>query len=181
MSNGISRNGRLPRPQTMPLCLFTALFTALHNVDPNPLLNSDFTYDEVQNAIVKVKNNKNCGTDQILNEYLKNTTSDCIKLYTKLFNVILNTGIVPEKWVIGVVVKPIYKGKGSKTDPDNYRGITILSCIGKLFTSILEKLSSDFLDHFKINGPEQAGLKSGFSAENHNVCFKNINVFIFVR
>ena len=28
------------------------------NIDPNPLLNSDFTYDEVQKAIVKLKNNK---------------------------------------------------------------------------------------------------------------------------
>ena len=86
-----------------------------HNVDSNPLLNSDFTYYEIQKAIEKLKNNKSCGTDQILNEYLKNAISDCIKLYTKLFNVILNTGIVPEKWVIRVV-KPIYKGKSSKTD-----------------------------------------------------------------
>ena len=118
-----------------------------------------------------MKNNKSCGTDQILNEYLKNTTSDCIKLYTKLFNVILNTGIVPEKWVIGMV-KPIYKGKGSKTDPDNYRGITILSCLGKLFTSILEKRLSDFFNHFNINIPEQAVFKSGFSAEDHMYVLK---------
>ena len=126
-----------------------------------------------------MENNKSCGTDQILNEYLKNTTSDCIKLYTKLFNVILNTGIVPEKWVIGVV-KPIYKGKGSKTDPDNYRGITILSCLGKLFTSILEKRLSDFLDHFNMNGPEQAGFKSGFSAGDHMYVLKIlIDLFLF--
>ena len=49
-----------------------------------------------------------------------------------------------------------------KTNPDNYRGISILSCIGKLFTSILKKRLSDFLDHFKINGLEQAGFKLDF-------------------
>ena len=33
------------------------------DIDPNPLLNSDFTYDEVQKAIAKLKNNKSCGTE----------------------------------------------------------------------------------------------------------------------
>ena len=54
---------------------------SIHIVDSNPLLNSDFTYEEVQKAIAKFKNNKSCGTDQILNEYMKKKTSDCIKLY----------------------------------------------------------------------------------------------------
>ena len=76
--------------------------------------------------------------------------------------------MVPAKWVIGVV-KPIYKGKIYKTDPDNYRGI---SCLGKLFTSISEKRLSDFLDHGKINCPKQAGFKSGFSAEDHMYVLK---------
>ena len=70
------------------------------------------------------------------------------------------------------MVEPIYKGKGSKTDPDNYRGTTILNCLGKLFTSILEKRLSYFLNHFKINGPEPAGFKSGFSAEDHMYVLK---------
>ena len=46
---------------------------SVHIADSNPLLNSDFTYEEVQKAIAKFKNNKSCGTDQILNEYLKKT------------------------------------------------------------------------------------------------------------
>ena len=77
-------------------------------------------------------------------------------------------------------MKSIYKGKGSKTDSDNYRGIAILSCLGKLFTSILEKRLSYFLDHFNINSPEQAGFKSGFSAEDHMHALKIlIDLFLF--
>ena len=51
--------------------------------------------------------------------------------YKKLFNIVLNTGIVPKDWTIGII-HPIYKNKGCKNDPLKYRGITILSCFGKL-------------------------------------------------
>ena len=51
---------------------------------------------------------------------------------TQLFNMALNTGIVPTDWCIGLICS-IYKNKGQRNDPDNYRGITLLSCISKLF------------------------------------------------
>ena len=35
------------------------------------------------------------------------------------------------------MIFPIYKIKGDAGNPDNYRGITILSCFGKLFTAAL--------------------------------------------
>ena len=52
------------------------------------------------------------------------------------FNVVLDSGIVPTEWCIGVII-PIFKNKGENTNPDNYREITLLSCLGKLFTSVL--------------------------------------------
>ena len=55
---------------------------------------------------------------------------------TQLFNIALNTGIVSTDWCIGLIC-PIYKNKRQRNDPDNYRGITLLSCIGKLFTCCL--------------------------------------------
>ena len=48
----------------------------------------------------------------------------------------LETGIVPESWAIGVI-KPIYKNKGNLNDVDNYRGINILKCVGKLFNACI--------------------------------------------
>jgi hypothetical protein len=40
-----------------------------------------------------------------------------VKIYCKLFNIVLNTGIIPENWTCGVI-KPIFKNKGCPTDPD---------------------------------------------------------------
>ena len=52
------------------------------------------------------------------------------------FNIVPQTGKIPRAWSIGYI-SPIYKGKGEENDPDNYRGITVLSCFGKLFTSVI--------------------------------------------
>lgn len=54
-------------------------------------------------------------------------------IYCKLFNLVLQSGKVPEAWSVGIIV-PIYKNKGDRDNPDNHRGITLLSCVGKIFT-----------------------------------------------
>ena len=87
-------------------------------------------------------------------------------MITRLFNVVLRTGIVPEAWCIGAIV-PLYKGKGSKEDLDNYRGITLLSCMGKHFTSLINKRLTDFLGGAGAIGPEQAGFRKGHSTTDH--------------
>ena len=67
--------------------------------------------------IKKLKNNKACGTDQIRNEFLKNSSPKAIEIVTKIFNIVLRSGIVPHDWSVGLIV-PIFKNKGSDTDPD---------------------------------------------------------------
>ena len=54
---------------------------------------------------------------------------------TKLFNLVFSSGFIPEEWSQGII-SPIYKNEGDKSNPDIYRGITILSCFGKLFTAV---------------------------------------------
>jgi hypothetical protein len=45
--------------------------------------------------VVKLRNGKAFGNDGILNEYIKHTIDDLMPIYVKLFNIILDTGIVP--------------------------------------------------------------------------------------
>ena len=63
----------------------------------------------------------------------------------KLFNLILHSGFFPKSWREGIIT-PIYIS-GNKHDPANYRGICINSCLGKLFTSVLNtRLQNHLLD-----------------------------------
>ena len=85
-----------------------------------------------------------------------------IKTYTKWFNVILDTGVIPDSWSNGVIL-PLFKNKGSRYSVDNYRGITILSCLGKLFTSKLNTRLTQFVEAINLIGIEQAGFRKSFS------------------
>ena len=146
----------------MRIILIFNAYTELNNEE----LNSSFTEAEVSRIIKKLKNNKACGTDMILNEFLKTTGSIMTPLYTKLFNLILHTGFPPYKWVIGII-KPLFKGKGDISSPDNYRGITILSCFCKLFTSVLNCRLYNFLNNNGLLGEEQAGFRPEYSVMDH--------------
>ena len=60
----------------------------------------------------------------------------------------------------------MFKNKVSVSDPDNYRGITLLSCTGKLFTACLNfRLSCYVEDH--ILGQEPAGFRENYSTIDH--------------
>jgi hypothetical protein len=61
------------------------------------------------------------------------------------FNIVLNSRVVPTDWCIGII-QPIYKNKGSIDDPENYRGMTLHSCISKLFTACLNTRLSLFVE-----------------------------------
>jgi hypothetical protein len=46
-------------------------------------------------GIKKLKNNKACGEDLVINEYIKSTTNTFIDIYEQLFNIIFETVIGP--------------------------------------------------------------------------------------
>ena len=94
-------------------------------------------------------------------------------LLTKLFNLTLASGVVPEQWSIGVI-KPIYKASGDDTDPSNYRGITLLSCLAKLFSNLINHRLTLFVDNNNIIGPEKAGFRAGFSTTDHMFAIKTL-------
>ena len=84
-----------------------------------------------------------------------------LPLYTKLFNVIFDSGIFPTQWLCGDIV-PIYKNKGNITDPKNYRPITLLCCLGKVFTSVINERLNNYSNAAKIILENQAGFRKNY-------------------
>ena len=71
----------------------------------------------------------------------------------------------PREWLNGYII-PIYK-KGDRTNPSNYRGITITSCLGKLFNMVLNERLSKFFEKHKIISPYQIGFKKKHRTSDH--------------
>ena len=132
----------------------------LHQI--NIELNQPISQNEVLQAIKNLKNNKSPGPDSVLNEHIKSTTNLLLPIYTQLFNAIFDTGIFPESWALGEIL-PIYKNKGNMKLPENYRPITLLSCLGKLFTAVLNNRLSKYVEKYEIILQNQAGFRKGLS------------------
>ena len=102
------------------------------------------TETEIRTAVKKLKNNKSPFSDKIKNEMIKASLNEMISVYQKLFNFILTLGKMPQIWCGGLIT-PIYKS-GKITDPSNYCGFCVSSCLGKLFCSIVNQR---LLEHVK--------------------------------
>lgn len=73
----------------------------------NENINNYITSDEILCCITKLKNEKACGEDGVINEYIKSTADCFIHIYEKLVNTIFNTGILPKIWLTGIIKKYI--------------------------------------------------------------------------
>ena len=75
----------------------------------------------------------------------------------RLFNKIFEIGYFPDKWSEGFIV-PIHK-KGDTNEHSNYRGITLLSTLGKLFTRVLNNRLNGWAETYRIYCEAQAGFR----------------------
>ena len=131
-------------------------------VEENDFLDSQINLDELEIAIKKLKTDKAAGCDGILNEFICNSSYNLKLIMLKLFNSILNTGQFPKLWVEAEIV-PIFK-KGDRENPENYRGITLISCIGKVFTSIINRRLNTWAESNNVYSDNQFGFREGRGA-----------------
>ena len=120
-------------------------------------LNINITHEEIFKACRELKNGRSGGPDYVLNEFFKYGIDTFISYLGKLFNVIFEAGYFPEKWSEGHII-PLHK-KGDINDVGNYRGITLLSTLGKLFTKILNTRLTNWAEDYHVYIEAQAGFR----------------------
>ena len=121
----------------------------------------------------KLKNNKASGIDLILNEHLKTLSQMFSTILVNLFNLIFDTGIFPETWTLGMI-NPIYKTNGDIKDPSNYRPITLLSCLGKVYTAVLNTRIQNYIEENHLLNDCQSGFRKDHSATNNFFILHNL-------
>ena len=128
-------------------------------------LDTEITLEEVLRAISNLKTKKAAGGDGIIPEFLKNGNQGMIEFMVEFFNKIYNEGYYPKEWSNSIIV-PIFK-KGERTDPSNYRGISLNNIISKVYTGVLnERLYRWSEENSKI-GLVQAGFRKQHSTIDH--------------
>ncbi len=91
--------------------------------------------EEVGRAINEIAVRKAAGSDAIESEVWKYAPPEVKRGLVDLFNKVWDSGTILREWSEAIVV-PIYKN-GDKTEPGNYRGISLLSTAYKIFASVL--------------------------------------------
>ena len=94
-------------------------------------------FDEVLNAVRKLKNGKASGPDDISAKMLKSHIGIAEWLWD-IVNKCWTEENLPQVWKLAEVV-PLYKSKGKRSECGNYCGISLLSVPGKVFASIILK------------------------------------------
>ena len=95
-------------------------------------LDVEITREEIIKSIRQLKNGKSGGPDKLLNEFFTHGQYVLLPCLHSLFNKLLISSYFPSSWSEGYII-PLHK-KGGVINVNNYRGITLLSVLGKLFT-----------------------------------------------
>ena len=132
-----------------------------NNCSDNESFNSKITVEEVIVAINKLNRCKASGIDGLINEYFIESKDIISGHICDIFNAIFDSGCFPEEWTKGIII-PLHK-KGDKNDPNNYRGITLLSVFAKLFTSVLNNRINKYTETFSRIGDYQYGFRKSNS------------------
>lgn len=102
--------------------------------------NLQLSPDSVQKYLQNLNTSKGAGPDEIPNKFLNDFSVQLSEILTCIFNNSLSSGVFPKFWKLSHII-PIFK-EGDRADVENYRGISIISAIPKLFEKMVFDLIS---------------------------------------
>lgn len=113
------------------------------------------TQNEVLEKLKCIPNKLSKGTDGLTSVFLKNNALSLVQPLTWLFNLSINEGVFPEHLKEAIVV-PLFK-QGDPTNLSNYRPISLLSSVSKLFEKIIHGRLISFWLKYKVFSEKQFG------------------------
>lgn len=136
------------------------------------LNNIDFSENDIIKAIASLPNKDTLGPDNLPVSFLKRIATSISLPLSILFRKSFNDGIVPNAWKVAHVI-PLFKGKGSKHDFQNYRPISICSSLSKIMERIIYNTLSAYMFKNNFMTNHQHGFTSNKSTVTHLLEFTN--------
>jgi hypothetical protein len=134
-----------------------------HNF-PKNLDSISATEEEVYDMIKCIDTSKATGPDGISPKLLYEAGVTIVPSLTHLINLSLSLAKVPQNWKIANVI-PLFK-KGDKFDTNNYRPVSLLSCVSKILERVVFKHLYNYLRDNGLLSPNQSGFQQGDSTVN---------------
>ena len=130
-------------------------------IDNEKLINLDITEYDVLQKLTKLKVDKSPGVDGIHPKLLFELRHEIAKPIAELFVKSLNQGDVPRDWR-DASITALFK-KGNRSDPGNYRPVSLTSIICKIMESIIKDKIVEHLQKFNLLNDSQHGFIKGKS------------------
>ena len=140
-------------------------------------LDEPFSKLELIACVRNLKNNKATAFDLINNEMIKLSIESMHGPLLLLFNTILKFNLYPSEWKKDLL-GPLHKS-GDKNDTNNFRGIAVSSCLGKLFNSLLRnRLERKCSPHSKLSCEQISGKVGARTADHILVLHHILNKYV---
>ena len=126
-----------------------------------PVLDNPFSPIEVSDKLDDLDSNKACGIDGVSPGVFRMLPDEWIIIVTLILNNIFINALYPSSWATAKMFM-IYK-KGCRLLPSNYRGISIINCLAKVYDMILCGRLQQWFRPYR----EQAGAQVGRGCLEH--------------
>ena len=131
--------------------------------DDGPFLEHPFSSLEIKDAIKNLNKGKSPGHDSVTTEHLQNAGVMIYDLLAGLFNRMTQIEYVPRNFRTGTQI-PLFKGKNlCALDPNNYRGITLLTSLNKVFEIVIWGRMKAWWKEQNVISPLQGACRPGSS------------------
>ena len=118
---------------------------------------SNITLEEVRTQLKRMKTGKACGPDQIPIEVWTLLGDEGLEYLLQTMNAVIDEGM-PLSWMKSEI-SPLFKGKGSVLECENYRGIKLMAHTMKLWERIIDRRIREIVELDDI----QFGFRKGRS------------------
>ena len=133
--------------------------------ESNTISNAEVTIEEMTSLLKNLKPDKSPGTDEIHPRLLKESAHSLAKPLKMLFDLSMKIAKIPAEWKVAEV-RPIYKKKGKKSEPSNYRPVSLTSIVCKVAEKIVKKKLCSHIISQNILSPHQFGFVPGRSTNS---------------
>ena len=114
--------------------------------------------EEMENAMAIMKNDKATGVDEICIEELRVYKEANPKAMLNMFCQVWRNKKIPQMWK-DIDIVTIFKNKGSSFETGNYRGVSLVSQVGKVLAKIIDIRLQEYCEKVGVYAMNQYGFR----------------------